>query len=131
MSFAPYAADAAHSRGREFALGAEGARGPRSPFQRDRDRIIHSIAFRRLAGKTQVFIAPDGDHYRVRLTHSLEVAQIGRVIARDLRLDRDTDEGVLRAADREGRGVLQDRRGCLQLEAGRLGQRQRVSGTTT
>lgn len=99
MSLAPYAADAALSRGREFALGAEGARGPRSPFQRDRDRIIHSIAFRRLAGKAQVFIAPDGDHYRVRLTHSLEVAQIGRVAARSLGLDEDLAEALCLAHD--------------------------------
>ncbi len=99
MSLAPYAADPAISRGREFALGAEGTRGPRSPFQRDRDRIIHSIAFRRLAGKAQVFIAPDGDHYRVRLTHSLEVAQIGRVVARSLGLDEDLTEALCLAHD--------------------------------
>ena len=99
MSLAPYAADPAHSRGREFALAAEGTRGPRSPFQRDRDRIIHSIAFRRLAGKAQVFVAPDGDHYRVRLTHSLEVAQIGRVIARSLTLDEDLTEALCLAHD--------------------------------
>lgn len=75
------------------------ARGPRSPYQRDRDRIIHSIAFRRLRSKTQVFIAPDGDHYRVRLTHSLEVAQIGRVIARQLGLDEDLTEALCLAHD--------------------------------
>ncbi|MFC3100886.1 deoxyguanosinetriphosphate triphosphohydrolase [Altererythrobacter lauratis] len=96
---APYAADPAATRGREFAQGAEGARGPRSAFQRDRDRIIHSIAFRRLAGKAQVFVAPDGDHYRVRLTHSLEVAQIGRVIARSLGLDEDLTEALCLAHD--------------------------------
>lgn len=98
-----YASDPNRSRGREFAL--EGAtapavpRGPRSAFQRDRDRVIHSIAFRRLRHKTQVFIAPDGDHYRVRLTHSLEVAQIGRVIARALGLDEDLTEALCLAHD--------------------------------
>jgi dGTPase len=99
MPRAPYAADPAASRGREFSLGSQGARGPRSAFQRDRDRIIHSIAFRRLAGKTQVFIAPDGDHFRVRLTHSLEVAQIGRVLARALALDEDLTEALCLAHD--------------------------------
>src|SRR5690554_5494362 len=99
MSRAPYAADPAASRGREFQQWHEGNRGPRSAFQRDRDRIIHSIAFRRLAGKTQVFIAPDGDHFRVRLTHSLEVAQIGRVIARALALDEDLAEALCLAHD--------------------------------
>jgi dGTPase len=99
MSRAPYAADPATSRGREFTQQHEGSRGPRSAFQRDRDRIIHSIAFRRLAGKTQVFIAPDGDHFRVRLTHSLEVAQIGRVIARSLGLDEDLAEALCLAHD--------------------------------
>ncbi len=99
MSRAPYAADPAQSRGREFVQQHEGSRGPRSAFQRDRDRIIHSIAFRRLAGKAQVFIAPDGDHFRVRLTHSLEVAQIGRVLARTLGLDEDLTEALCLAHD--------------------------------
>ncbi len=96
---APFASDPTHSRGREFAVGEGLARGPRGPFQRDRDRIIHSISFRRLRSKTQVFIAPDGDHYRVRLTHSLEVAQIGRVIARALGLDEDLTEALCLAHD--------------------------------
>jgi dGTPase len=99
MARALYAADPAQSRGREFLHQHEGSRGPRSAFQRDRDRIIHSIAFRRLAGKTQVFIAPDGDHFRVRLTHSLEVAQIGRVLARALGLDEDLTEALCLAHD--------------------------------
>ena len=76
-----------------------GPRGPRDIFQRDRDRIIHSVAFRRLRHKTQVFIAPDGDHFRVRLTHSLEVAQIGRTIARALGLNEDLTEALCLAHD--------------------------------
>lgn len=96
---APFACDPAQSRGREFPIETSLARGPRSAFQRDRDRVVHSIAFRRLRHKTQVFIAPDGDHYRVRLTHSLEVAQIGRVIARALGLDEDLTEALCLAHD--------------------------------
>ncbi|MDR2858447.1 MAG: deoxyguanosinetriphosphate triphosphohydrolase [Novosphingobium sp.] len=99
MTRAPYASDPARSRGRQFALDGSVTRGPRSDYQRDRDRIIHSIAFRRLRYKTQVFIAPDGDHYRVRLTHSLEVAQIARVIARALGLDEDLTEALALAHD--------------------------------
>ena len=99
MPPAPFASDPDRTRGREFALESGGARGPRSAYQRDRDRIIHSIAFRRLRYKTQVFIAPDGDHYRVRLTHSLEVAQIARVIARTLGLDEDLTEALALAHD--------------------------------
>ena len=72
MTRAPYAADPEAHGPREFGGAGDGERrGPRSAFQRDRDRIIHSMSFRRLKSKTQVFIAPDGDHYRTRLTHSL------------------------------------------------------------
>jgi dGTPase len=77
----------------------EAASATRSPFQRDRDRIIHSTAFRRLRYKTQVFVAPDGDHFRVRLTHSLEVAQIARTLARSLALDEDLTEALALAHD--------------------------------
>jgi dGTPase len=74
-------------------------RGPRDAYQRDRDRIVHSIPFRRLRHKTQVFVSPDGDHFRVRLTHSLEVAQIGRTIARALGLNEDLTEALCLAHD--------------------------------
>jgi len=87
------------SRGRLHPEDNSGPRGPRDIFQRDRDRLIHSVAFRRLRHKTQVFVAPDGDHYRVRLTHSLEVAQIGRTIARALGLNEDLTEALCLAHD--------------------------------
>lgn len=98
-SRASFACNPETSRGRLHPEPGGEARGPRNIFQRDRDRIIHSIAFRRLRYKTQVFIAPDGDHYRVRLTHSLEVAQIGRTIARALGLDEDLTEALCLAHD--------------------------------
>jgi dGTPase len=93
------AAHPSRSRGRPHAEPDSGPRGPRDIFQRDRDRIIHSVAFRRLRHKTQVFIAPDGDHFRVRLTHSIEVAQIGRTIARALGLNEDLTEALCLAHD--------------------------------
>ena len=102
---AGYACDPALSRGRRFAEGPErsgaasGGRPLRDPYQRDRDRIVHSIPFRRLRGKTQVFVAPDGDHFRVRLTHSLEVAQIARTLARALGLNEDLTEAIALAHD--------------------------------
>ena len=86
-----YAALAAESRGRERP---EPEHEYRTAFQRDRDRILHSKAFRRLKRKTQVFLAPDGDHYRTRLTHTLETAQIARTAARVLRLNEDLTEAI-------------------------------------
>ena len=93
---APYASKPEESRGR---LYPEPEHSMRSPFQRDRDRIIHSTAFRRLTHKTQVFVYHEGDHYRTRLTHSLEVAQIARTISRALGLDEDLAETLALAHD--------------------------------
>jgi dGTPase len=93
---AAYACDPAHSRGR---LVPEPPSPTRSPFQRDRDRIIHSSAFRRLKHKTQVFVFHEGDHYRTRLTHTIEVSQIARALARALGLDEDLAEALALSHD--------------------------------
>ncbi|MHB1343419.1 MAG: HD domain-containing protein, partial [Thermoleophilia bacterium] len=89
--FAPPAQRSSSSRGR---VREEETCGLRTPYQRDRDRIVHSKAFRRLKHKTQVFISPEGDHYRTRLTHTLEVSGIARAAARALRLNEDLAEAV-------------------------------------
>jgi dGTPase len=91
QTLAPYATLAAESKGRERDEEQDALR---TCFQRDRDRIVHSKSFRRLKHKTQVFLAPEGDHYRVRLTHTLEVSQIARTAARALRLNEDLAEAI-------------------------------------
>src|SRR5262249_31296309 len=93
---AGFAADPGRTRGRRLS-GSASATG--NAFRRDCDRIIHSAAFRRLAHKTQVFVYHEGDHYRTRLTHTLEVAQIARALARALRLDEDLAEALALAHD--------------------------------
>lgn len=95
-NLSPYAAKSANTKGRERPVSPDDMR---TEYQRDRDRIIHSKGFRRLQFKTQVFLAPEGDHYRTRLTHTLEVAQVARTIARSLRLNEDLTEAIALAHD--------------------------------
>jgi dGTPase len=96
LTLAPYAIKSAQSRGREYP---EPEAPYRTVFQRDRERVLHTTAFRRLQGKTQVFVVTEGDYYRTRITHTMEVAQIGRTIARALGANEDLVEGICLAHD--------------------------------
>lgn len=96
LTLAPYACRSAESRGREHP---EAEAPYRTAFQRDRERVLHTTAFRRLQGKTQVFVVTEGDYYRTRITHTMEVAQIGRTIARALGANEDLVEGICLAHD--------------------------------
>src|SRR5512147_2490315 len=118
-SLASYAAQDNQTKSR---VNPEPAAHPRGEFQRDRDRIVHSAAFRRLEYKTQVFVNHEGDHFRTRLTHSLEVAQIGRSIARNLGLNEDLVEAISLAHDlghtpfgHAGQDALND---CMRVHGG-------------
>jgi dGTPase len=122
MVLAPYASDPAKTRGRRHS---EAPAPTRSAFQRDRDRIVHSTAFRRLVYKTQVFLNHEGDLFRTRLTHSLEVAQLGRSIARSLALNEDLVEAIALAHDlghtpfgHAGQDALND---CMSGHGPRMG----------
>ena len=96
QTLSPYASLSACSRGRERAIAPDDMR---TQYQRDRDRILHCKSFRRLKGKTQVFLSPQGDHYRTRLTHTLEVTQVARTLARALRLNEDLAEAIAMGHD--------------------------------
>ena len=98
-SLAAYSAQAFSSLGRVHPEPEEPSKSGRNPFQRDRDRVLHCAAFRRLEYKTQVFLNHEGDDFRTRLTHSLEVAQIGRAVARRLFLNEDLVEAISLAHD--------------------------------
>ena len=95
-TLSPYATRSGETRGREHPVTPDDMR---TEFQRDRDRILHCKSFRRLKGKTQVFLSPQGDHYRTRLTHTLEVTQVARTIARALRLNEDLAEAIAMGHD--------------------------------
>jgi dGTPase len=99
FGYQPRASFAAHPDASRGRLYPQAPSATRTEFQRDRDRIVHSNAFRRLKHKTQVFVSDEGDHYRTRLTHTIEVAQIARALARAFRLDEDLAEGVALAHD--------------------------------